>query len=578
MGSSRADRDHVPPEWGGTTCFPSAFFVHTFARLLPNETYFETHPEYFALIDGRRRPQGHGGGAQFCLTHPEVRRIVTRRALDELDTLHTYGIFDVSQNDTDHGFCHCPTCAALRDREGSEAGPLLDFVNYVAAVVAQKYPRVKITTLAYLETNKPPRHLRPRDNVIIRLANDTASFPYPMYFLEESDVFYPNMLRWIELGARLFIWDYVVDYKAYPMPHPNLAVIDHNIDTYARHGVYGLFLQSSHYGPGENQGALRAWVYAKKMWDPSRAMADLVRDFNYGYFGSVGGLMQQYSDLLQEEWQRFHDSHSYRDSARFPGKFQFSESFYPRARRLFDEALARSEGDESLHDKVEREFISLLFYRLQRLAPEGEAERQSYEEDLAAFARLTERHHVEWIDEGVTRTPQRIQEWRRKYDLPSDGPEEPVTLRFTPDNITRCADGGTAVDDIAAPGGRCIELPIRGDGWSLQWFFGSALLKGVEYSVRLLVRGDEIRPEGPAVGYGIYSLSERRTPLMGTLDAADLSDAGYGWLDGGTVKGEDAPSSYFYFAQIPGSSISRLYVAAVELIPLDSEAETGTAR
>lgn len=153
----------------------------------------------------------------------------------------------------------------------------------------KSYPEVKLTVLAYTESNKPPKRIHPDDNVIIRLANDTASFPYPMFFMEESDVFYPNFIKRKKLGAKIFIWDYVVDYKAWPMPRPNLEVIDYNINTYAKEGVYGLFLQSSHYGVGENQGHLRAWVYSKKMWDPSRKMDDLIRDFNYGYFGKAAG-------------------------------------------------------------------------------------------------------------------------------------------------------------------------------------------------------------------------------------------------------------------------------------------------
>ena len=43
-------------------------FVHSFDELVPPAKYFKEHPEYFSLIDGRRR----GERGQLCLTNPDV--------------------------------------------------------------------------------------------------------------------------------------------------------------------------------------------------------------------------------------------------------------------------------------------------------------------------------------------------------------------------------------------------------------------------------------------------------------------------------------------------------------------------
>jgi hypothetical protein len=45
-------------------------FVHTFAAIIPTEKYFESHPEYFGLVKGKR--QGGMIGGQLCLTNPEA--------------------------------------------------------------------------------------------------------------------------------------------------------------------------------------------------------------------------------------------------------------------------------------------------------------------------------------------------------------------------------------------------------------------------------------------------------------------------------------------------------------------------
>ncbi|MCF6175753.1 MAG: DUF4838 domain-containing protein [Victivallaceae bacterium] len=410
VGSFTSSYDFIPPEWGGSIKLPKQYFVHTFLKLLPNKAYFKTHPEYFALVDGKRKQQGHSGGGEMCLTNPDVRRIVLAKVLAELKNYHQYGMFDISANDnTSKSFCECAKCQALVKREGSQAGPLIDFVNYIANEVVKVYPNVKITTLAYKETKQPPEKLQPNKNVIVRLANDTALRPYPICYVDDDTKFKQNIVQWRQAGTQLFIWDYMVSFLAWPMPRPNLEVIGKNIDYYAKNGIYGLFLQSSHYGVGENQGKLRAWVYAHKMWDPRCKMADLIHDFNYGYFGKAAPLMQEYSDLLSAEWRKFYQTHKFKEV------FVFSNNYYPEALTIFNQALNLTVDDPVLHAKIELEFISLLFYRLELMPPKTHSERDSYRHDLELFAKLTKKYQVKWISEGKTKTPKRLKEWRSKY-------------------------------------------------------------------------------------------------------------------------------------------------------------------
>ncbi|MBO3841759.1 MAG: DUF4838 domain-containing protein [Candidatus Brockarchaeota archaeon] len=43
------------------------------------------------------------------------------------------------------------------------------FVNTIAESIEQDYPSVRVETLAYQYSRKPPKTLRPRRNVVIRL-------------------------------------------------------------------------------------------------------------------------------------------------------------------------------------------------------------------------------------------------------------------------------------------------------------------------------------------------------------------------------------------------------------------------
>src|SRR5262249_20751239 len=101
-------------------------FVHSFDSLIPRELYAE-HPEYFPLIEGQRKY----GYVQRCLSYPDVLKLAITNVRQWIKEHPEATIISVSQNDTAN-WCHCDTCKALDDAEGSPAASLLKFVNAIA--------------------------------------------------------------------------------------------------------------------------------------------------------------------------------------------------------------------------------------------------------------------------------------------------------------------------------------------------------------------------------------------------------------------------------------------------------------
>ena len=150
-------------------------FVHTFYPLIPPDKYFAEHPEWFSEINGKRS-HDH---TQLCLTNEEMRKELIKNLKERLRKNPAATIASVSQNDW-HGNCQCASCKALDEKEGSPAGSLLHFVNAVAADIEKEFPRVAVSTLAYQYTRKPPRFVKPRPNVIVRLCSIECSFSKPL--------------------------------------------------------------------------------------------------------------------------------------------------------------------------------------------------------------------------------------------------------------------------------------------------------------------------------------------------------------------------------------------------------------
>jgi len=251
-------------------------FVHTFFNLVPPAEHFAAHPEWYSELGGKR-VGGAGEYVQLCVTNEELKRFTAQQVLAHLKAHPEANIVSVSQNDTDN-HCLCAACRALEEDEGSPAGPLLHFVNHVAAEVAKHYPHVAIDTLAYQYTRKPPTKVKPLPNVIVRLCSIECDFSQPLT-AESNRTFADDIVGWSKVCQRLYVWDYVTNFAHYIQPHPNLRVLAPNVRFFVDHGVKGIFEQGAYTSLGAEFAELKAWVLAKLLWDPRLDGEALVAEF-----------------------------------------------------------------------------------------------------------------------------------------------------------------------------------------------------------------------------------------------------------------------------------------------------------
>lgn len=282
------------PEWGGGMRY--THYVHTFYDLVPPQRHFAAHPEYFALVDGRRRD----ALAQLCLTHPDIVPIAADAVRAWFAADPSARIASVSQNDW-LGACECPDCRALVEREGSQVGPVLHFVNAVARAVAGDHPDRLIDTLAYWYTEDPPRHVRPEPNVVVRLCHMSPSCEaHAIEACPHNAPFAARLEAWSRIAPRLHIWDYQTNFAHLLMPFPNFAAIASDLRLFRRRGVESMFCQGDlEDGGGGEWSTLRAYYLARLLWDPALDPEALVDEFLRGVFPRAHGPVRAYFDGIQ---------------------------------------------------------------------------------------------------------------------------------------------------------------------------------------------------------------------------------------------------------------------------------------
>ena len=113
---------------------------------------FRAHPEYLGLV------HGHRTSSKFCISNPELRKLVVRYALEWFAKHPDQTCVSVEPGDGG-GWCECPSCQAM----GSPSDRALTLANEVSAALEEKYPGKYVAMYAYNQHSPRPAILRPAE-------------------------------------------------------------------------------------------------------------------------------------------------------------------------------------------------------------------------------------------------------------------------------------------------------------------------------------------------------------------------------------------------------------------------------
>ncbi|MEN6452381.1 MAG: DUF4838 domain-containing protein [Thermoguttaceae bacterium] len=353
--SARLDARH-----GGKIRFADGFFVHTFNRLVPPEKYFDAHPQYFSMILGRRK-KNH---SQLCCTNPEVIRICTDEVLQAMRRQPDATVFSVSQNDW-YDCCQCRECRALSKREGSEMAPVLRLVNCVAEAAEKQFPDKRVETLAYQWTRRPPKTIRPRRNVIVRLCSIECCFSHPLATCDskQNREFREDLEGWSKIATRLWVWNYTTDFLQYLLPYPNMRARVENVRFFAAHKVTGVMEQDTHDTADSELAALGGYVSAKCLWRPNYDGNVAISEFLEAYYGAAAGPIRRYLTLIQDRVDRKNIHVGCGADTNSP---HLTNQLLNAANRLWQEAETASAGDAARLQRVRVSRLSVDYAILER--------------------------------------------------------------------------------------------------------------------------------------------------------------------------------------------------------------------
>jgi hypothetical protein len=348
-------------KYGGRIVFgregqPYGWFCHTFYRMVPPDTLFDPQPEYFSMVNGKRLRDPNYG--QLCCTNEEVIRRCIKEVLAAMKAEPDAQYFSVSQCDTfpeAPNYCQCERCQELARREESQMAPVLMLVNRVAEAVEREFPRNTVETLAYRWTRKPPKTLRPRKNVVIRLCTAECCFLHPMETCDyvECRRFREDLKAWSRTGARFWVWNYVTSFGSYLLPYPSQRLQGANIRLFRRMGAKGVFQQDAYSTRNSELAALGGYMMAKLLWNPDYDENKARDEFLAAYYGAAAEQVRAYLQLLEDRVRK-ENVHYGIDAVvpATPASSYLADDLLLKADRLWETAEQSTAAESALQRRV----------------------------------------------------------------------------------------------------------------------------------------------------------------------------------------------------------------------------------
>lgn len=342
-------------------------FHHSFSDLVDPKEYFDLHPEYFSEIDGVRQKEH----TELCLSNPEVFKLALEKVEKWIEENPECKIFSVAQDEWMGHFirmaCECENCKKIDLENESQSGSIITFVNKIAEEVKKKHPDVLIHTFAYQYSRKPPKVVKPVDNVIVRLTNIECSWGNSIEETAKKDMnsrggkFLSDLKGWSKIAKHLYIWDYAVDFRNYLLPFPNLRSMEKNIELYRKCNVKGVLMQGNFsYGGGGYMDELKSYVVSRLLRDDKKDLDYLIDEFCCGYYGKASKYIKEYIYLWEDEVNG-KELWLYDDA----DSSLFTDENIEKATSLLEKALEVVEDDKK--KRVEKVALGIEYLRLVRL-------------------------------------------------------------------------------------------------------------------------------------------------------------------------------------------------------------------
>ena len=328
------------------------WFNHSSAQFI-GDRYFDTHPEYYAMLDGKRRRPGTGRARwKICHSNRELPALFAKIGMNHPDARD---FFPVSPNDGEN-YCECNECIALDggqlarydnlDDTRCVSGRVFTFAQRTAEELDKLNAKQKIAVYAYSLHTDPPANL-PKLNkrIIVAICKGINWNIVP----KDKEKFDRLIALWSSKASCILLRDYPNCGRSMSVfSYPEL--VDRTIKQLYRtvknfSGIDSCGDDSRDYslcGPTR-------FVRARLSWDPEQPLDKLLDEYYLSGFPGSHRYMREYFEYFE---RRLIEIHS-KGKNQFPGKLLttvklMSPQAITAGRRILEQARRAAKDNAEL--------------------------------------------------------------------------------------------------------------------------------------------------------------------------------------------------------------------------------------
>ena len=322
--------------------FPSSHGL----RLDPSPD-FDTEPELFALVNGKRQD------SQYCVSNPEIVRRAITRALQYFGENPDSPWLGMGPNDTG-GYCECEQCRTL---DTGEIDPISGrairtdryvwLFNQILEAVHEQFPGKKVAFYAYDSLKFPPRSQPVSPYLVPAFAPITHDRIHGLSnpLSPDRSAYRTVMEQWCAVVPEAFERGYYFNLACPGLPFSKIHAVRDETPVAHSLGVKGWRVETK---PSWASNGLTLYVAARLMWNVETDVDALLAELYEKLFGPAADPMGRYLDTVDA---------SFRDTECFTGSsFCFPHVFPPervaQCRHLLDAAADKASASPVHAERV----------------------------------------------------------------------------------------------------------------------------------------------------------------------------------------------------------------------------------
>ncbi len=396
---------------------------HNFFNIVPKDVYQKAHPNWYSL-----------DGKQLCLSRdPEGLKEVVLAEMKKGIIANPNGrALTFTQMDV-NTWCNCTTCAASKEKYGTDAAIYIQFVNLVAKDLKQWLDtemggrQIDICIFAYHRTEDAPTRevssgvyepidesVKAADNVQVLYAPINADY-HRDYYDSVNKQYYDTMKKWTAICDRLYLWMYSLSAKQHLVPFDSFSSMQGDYRAAKEFNARYVFDQGQfNQAKSTDFTAFKIFMQSRLQWKVESDVEALTDEFFTNYFKEAAPAMRAYYEDLRVHEAYLRDVVGKRGE--IVGEDTKKKSYWPEGKlrewesyieQAYEAIEPLKTSDPATYAKVEKRitleslsprYILLDLYYTSYSSSELKAEREAFRTDadrlgvtmLSEFAEIGE--------------------------------------------------------------------------------------------------------------------------------------------------------------------------------------------